>query len=35
MSLRDKLVDLAWHRWVLQERAAAGAKTGQKPKPGS
>jgi hypothetical protein len=27
MSLRDKLVDLAWRRWVLQERAAAGAKT--------
>jgi hypothetical protein len=31
MSLRDKLVDLAWQRWVLKERAAAGAK----PKPQS
>ena len=26
MSLRDKLVDLAWKRWVLAERGAAAEK---------
>jgi hypothetical protein len=31
MSLRDKLVELAWQRWLLQEKAAAAPKPGQKP----
>jgi hypothetical protein len=26
MSLRDKLVDLAWVRWQLKEKAAAAPK---------
>jgi hypothetical protein len=34
MSIRDKLVDLAWKRWVMQEQAAAGEKPEKKSAPG-
>jgi hypothetical protein len=30
MSLRDKLVDLAWKRWVLAERAGTNNKAAPK-----
>jgi len=33
MSLRDKLVELAWARWQLKEQAAAAPRPGPKSGP--